>query len=83
MTGAYLRTKRGDKWENIEVEHLTDDEIREKFATREPQELINWMTMLCGKLREIEPLLLQLEADGIIKKVHDTEMAEENTDEDA
>lgn len=26
MTGAYLRVKRGDKWENIEVEHLTDDE---------------------------------------------------------
>jgi hypothetical protein len=72
MTGAYLRVKRGDKWENIEVEHLTDDEIREKFATREPQELINWMIMLCQQVREVEPLLLSLEKDGIISRVRDT-----------
>lgn len=72
MTGAYLRVKRGDKWENIEVEHLTDDEIREKFATREPQELINWMIMLCQQVREVEPLLLSLEKDGIIARVRDT-----------
>lgn len=69
MTGAYLRVKRGDKWENVEVENLTDDEIREKFATREPQELINWMIMLCTKIRQIEPLLKDLEADGIIEMV--------------
>jgi hypothetical protein len=68
MTGAYLRVKRGDKWENVEVEHLTDDEIREKFATREPQELISWMIMLCEKLRHLEPLLDSLEADGIITR---------------
>lgn len=68
MTGAYLRVKRGDKWENIEVEHLTDDEIREKFATREPQELISWMLMLCAKVREIEPLLDELVRDGILTR---------------
>ena len=28
MTGAYLRVKR-EKWENIEVEHLTDEERQE------------------------------------------------------
>jgi len=26
MTGAYLRVKRNNKWENIEVEYLTDEE---------------------------------------------------------
>ena len=71
MTGAYLRVKRGDKWENIEVENLTDDEIREKFATREPQELINWMIMLCQKIRQVEPVLLQLEAEGILTLQYD------------
>lgn len=71
MTGAYLRVKRGDKWENIEVENLTDDEVREKFATREPQELINWMIMLCQQIREVEPLLQSLERDGIIARVRD------------
>lgn len=67
MTGAYLRVKRGDKWENIEVENLTDDEIREKFATREPQELINWMIMLCQKIRQVEPVLQELEKIGVLK----------------
>lgn len=71
MTGAYLRVKRGDKWENIEVENLTDDEIREKFATREPQELINWMIMLCQKIRQVEPLLVQLEKEGILARHYD------------
>ena len=71
MTGAYLRVKRVDKWENIEVEHLTDEEIREKFATREPQELINWMIMLCQKIRQLEPVLESLERDGIITRVRD------------
>lgn len=71
MTGAYLRVKRGDKWENIEVENLTDDEIREKFATREPQELINWMIMLCQKIRQVEPVLKQLEAEGILTLHYD------------
>lgn len=77
MTGAYLRVKRGDKWENIEVENLTDDEIREKFATREPQELINWMIMLCQQIREVEPLLHSLERDGIIARVRDPQPAED------
>lgn len=71
MTGAYLRVKRGDKWKNIEVENLTDDEIREKFATREPQELINWMIMLCQKIRQVEPVLKQLEKEGILTMVYD------------
>lgn len=71
MTGAYLRVKRGDKWENIEVENLTDDEIREKFATREPQELINWMIMLCQKIRQVEPVLVQLEKEGILTLQYD------------
>lgn len=71
MTGAYMRVKRGDKWENIEVENLTDDEIREKFATREPQELINWMIMLCQKIRQVEPVLKQLEAEGILTMVYE------------
>lgn len=79
MTGAYLRAKRGDKWENIEVEHLTPEELREKFLQRSPEELVNWMDMLCRKIREIEPLLDELVAKGILgyegpgKRVAETE----------
>ena len=31
MTGAYLRVKRNNKWENIEVEYLTNKEREEIY----------------------------------------------------
>lgn len=71
MTGAYLRAKRGDKFENVEVEHLTDEELEDKFLKRSPEELVNWMKMLCAKIRQVEPLLLALEKEGIIKRAYD------------
>ena len=71
MTGAYLRAKRGDKWENIEVENLTDEELEEKFLKRSPEELVNWMKMLCAKIRQVEPVLKQLEAEGILTLVYE------------
>jgi len=27
MTGAYLRIQRDDKWHNVEIDQLTDDEL--------------------------------------------------------
>lgn len=72
MTGAYLRAKRGDKWENIEVENLTDEELEEKFLKRSPEELVNWMKMLCAKIRQVEPILVQLEKEGILTLQYDT-----------
>ncbi len=69
MTGAYLRAQRNGSWCNVEVEHLTDDELRDKFLHRPPEELVNWMAMLCEKIRQIEPLLKQLEEEGIIQSV--------------
>lgn len=66
MTGAYLRALRNGKWDNIEVEYLTEEELKSKFLTRPPEELVNWMSMLCAKLREIEPILNDLVADGIL-----------------
>lgn len=71
MTGAYLRAKRGDKWENIEVENLTDEELEEKFLKRTPEELVNWMKMLCAKIRQVEPLLQDLQAAGILTLHYD------------
>jgi hypothetical protein len=66
MTGAYLRALRNGKWDNVEVEHLTEEELKSKFLTRPPEELVNWMSMLCAKLREIEPILNGLVEDGIL-----------------
>lgn len=68
MTGAYLRIKRGDKYENIEVEHLTDKERETLFIDRSPVEIINWLNVLSAKLAEHETLVNELVEDGILQK---------------
>lgn len=67
MTGAFLRVKRDDKFENIEVEHLTEDELKEKFLSRTPEELVSWMNLLCATIRKVEPILDDLVQDGILE----------------
>ncbi len=68
MTGAYLRVERDGKWENVEVEHLTEDELKAKFLTRSPEELVSWLNMTCSFLRRLQPLIEDLEKDGIIQR---------------
>lgn len=68
MTGAYLRQKRGDKFEAIEVEHLTPGERREHLAGRTMDEVMRWMDLVCAELVESETFLNELERDGILKK---------------
>lgn len=65
MTGAYLRVKRDGKWENIEVEHLTDQE-RETIL-QDDDRLIKWLHIVCQKLVETEALLQELESEGILE----------------
>lgn len=77
MTGAYLRVKRNDKWENIEVEHLTKEERTELFINREPVELLRWMDLLCEKVVMCETLLTELERDGVIERM--TSVSENKT----
>lgn len=68
MTGAYLRVNRDGEWHNIEVEHLTEEELKAKFLTRSPEELVSWLNMTCSFLRRLQPLLESLERDGIIQR---------------
>lgn len=67
MTGAYLLALRDGERKPVEVEFLTDEEIDEKFSTRTPEELVSWVKLLCKALRNIDPLLQDLERDGIIQ----------------
>ena len=67
MTGAYLMAERDGERKPVEVEFLTDEEIDEKFLTRTPEELVSWVKLLCKALRNIDPLLKDLERDGIIQ----------------
>jgi hypothetical protein len=50
MTGAYLRVKRGGKWEAVEVERLTPEERRELLGHRSAGELMRWMDVMCDAL---------------------------------
>lgn len=66
MTGAYLRIKRKGKWENVEVEHLTDEE-RETILKDDPR-LMGWLHVVCNNLASIDALLKELEESGVISK---------------
>jgi len=66
MTGGYLRIKRKGKWENIEIEYLTDEE-REIVLKDDPR-LMQWLHMVCNELVSIDKLLKELEKSGVISK---------------
>lgn len=53
LTGAYLRVEREGKWLNLDVSDMTPEELEEKFIDREPRELINWMSAIIRKFREL------------------------------
>lgn len=57
MTGAYLRVKRNDKYENVEIEYLTYEEIVEVFEKAEKEELLNWLGFLIHQLYPLAKLI--------------------------
>lgn len=65
MTGIYLRVKRGDNNEPIEIEHMTDDERKEKFGDTGTTA---FLSAVCAYLNMLQPLLEGLEKDGIIER---------------
>jgi hypothetical protein len=48
---------------------LTEEELKDKFSNRPPEELVNWMSMLCEVIRRNEVLFKELEAEGILQAV--------------
>jgi len=51
MTGAYLRVKRNDKWENIEIDQMTDVEL-DALAERQPNDGWVWAKYLAKFIRD-------------------------------
>jgi hypothetical protein len=78
MTGAFLRVQRDGKWQNLEVEHLTDCE-REKKLKNDPS-VLSWLHLVCNELARVEGILKQLEADGVLE-VSECENVGENVGE--
>ena len=53
MTRAFLRVERDGKWENIEVEELTKDELEEIIGSRSNAEIMDWLNLTCSVLRAV------------------------------
>jgi hypothetical protein len=57
MTNAYVRIQREDKWQNVEIEYLTDEERAELFKDASNEELLRWVNFMCN---QYECLLLEV-----------------------
>jgi len=68
MTGAYFRVKRNGKFENIELEHLTEIERREILSGRDDQYLLSCIDILSKKVQESEVILDELVEDGVLSR---------------
>jgi len=65
MTGAYVRIKRGDGYENVLIEHFTDQEL-DDFAAAHPMAGWKWAKFLARFIGDVESKLIE---GGIIKAV--------------
>ena len=57
MTGAYLRVRREGKWQNVEIEYLSDKEREELFKEADREELLRWLNFMCN---QYEGLVLEV-----------------------
>ena len=57
MTGIFLRIKRDGKFHNLEIEHLTPEELDLVFKDRPSDELINWLKALTKVIADVEPIV--------------------------
>lgn len=54
MTGAYLMAERDGKRQPVEVEHLTDEERKEKLGDRDTDDILRWLDLVCKTLADVE-----------------------------
>ena len=57
MTGAYLRIQREGKWQNVEIEYLSDAERAELFKEAGTEEVVKWLNFMCN---QYEGLVLEV-----------------------
>jgi hypothetical protein len=51
MTGFYIRVQRNGKWEFVEIEYLTGQEL-DKYAKSRPDEGWAWVNALCVWIKD-------------------------------
>lgn len=55
-TGLFVRAEIGGAYENVEIETLSDDELRAFFADRGAEELRLWLVNVVGMIRDSKVL---------------------------
>ena len=53
MTGAYLRIKREGKWQNVEIEYLSDKERNELFKESSTEDVLKWLNFMCSEYQHL------------------------------
>ncbi len=51
-TGIFLRVKRDDEWENLDLSELSEDEVAQLMERKDAPELRRWVSVLARILRE-------------------------------
>ena len=62
-TGAFIRTKRGDKWVNLDVADMTEKEFTEFIKGRPVGNIENWAILL---QRNLSSMYAACESMGIV-----------------
>lgn len=63
ITGYYLRVKRGEKFESLDISELTEGEIRATFKDKTQADLLGWVVSLAKFIGEVQPIHQQVERE--------------------
>ena len=53
MTNAYVRVQKGGKYQNVEIEYLTDGERLELFKEADTEEVLKWLNFMCNQYEHL------------------------------
>jgi hypothetical protein len=52
MTGIFVRVQRDGRWQTLEIDELSDEEICTVLEARPAEELVRWIVVLAGWIRD-------------------------------
>lgn len=52
MTGAYVRVQRDGRWQNVEYDQLTDEELEQWMAEMDADEARKWLRFSVKWMRD-------------------------------
>jgi hypothetical protein len=52
MTGIYMRVKRDDKWQSLDIAELTEEELREAFKEADKDRVLMFLAAVTKWVRE-------------------------------